>query len=294
MARIADDLLECVVFLGLPSGPPDKGHISLDLSGTGFFVTVPSETDPDWAYIYLVTAMHVAEKVAGREFYVRFNRQSGGIGLARCAVDLRWWIHPGDAQVDVAVCLWDPSIDAEFKAISTNIFLQDDMGTAHNIGIGSDVCVVGLFTRMSGEKRNHPLVRMGALAMVPKEPVPTRRAQMDAYLIEIRSFGGLSGSPAFACNPWWDPGTGRAEWRFLGLLHGHWNLTPEERHANLDADDGGTTDQINTGIAIVIPAIKILEVLNHTEFAEKRQAHDRERSMLNAREGAAREGANEP
>ena len=42
-----------------------------------------------------------------------------------------------------------------------------------------------------------PILRMGNLAAYPQERVQVEGVEMDAYLIEARSIGGLSGSPVF-------------------------------------------------------------------------------------------------
>ena len=40
-------------------------------------------------------------------------------------------------------------------------------------------------------------MRMGNVALMAGEPIPAHDYNMDAHLIEARSIGGLSGSPAF-------------------------------------------------------------------------------------------------
>jgi hypothetical protein len=47
--------------------------------GTAFFVSIPSETDPDIGYVYLVTARHCVEapKRVGN-LYIRVNLKAGG------------------------------------------------------------------------------------------------------------------------------------------------------------------------------------------------------------------------
>ena len=57
---------------------------------------------------------------------------------------------------------------------------------------------VGLFTKYFGRSNLIPIVRTGNIAMMPKEKVPLGSFGLtDAYLIEGRSIGGLSGSPIF-------------------------------------------------------------------------------------------------
>lgn len=51
-------------------------------------------------------------------------------------------------------------------------------------------------------------------------------------------------------------------------MHGHWDLEPGE---SVDvADDLNGKAGVNMGVAIVVPAIKIMETLNHKELVELR------------------------
>jgi hypothetical protein len=113
---------------------------------------------------------------------------------------------------------------------------------------------------------------------MPDEKVDTNTfGSIDAYLIEARSIGGLSGSPVFvhlgivrniqgqirhASNP-----TGI--FYLLGLVHGHWDI-PENATDNMTEDISG--GKINMGIAIVVPAVKIFEIINQPKWIEERQA----------------------
>ena len=96
--------------------------------------------------------------------------------------------------------------------------------------------------------------------MIPDEPVPTKMGMTEAYLIEARSIGGLSGSPAFVYK--------RNRFYLLGLMHGHWDIPPENKNDFVDMDSFGS---VNMGIAIVVPAKKILEVLNQPKLVELRR-----------------------
>jgi hypothetical protein len=48
-----------------------------------------------------------------------------------------------------------------------------------------------------GRHQNVPIVRVGNFASYPAEQIQTGFGRMDAFLIEARSIGGLSGSPVF-------------------------------------------------------------------------------------------------
>jgi hypothetical protein len=72
---------------------------------------------------------------------------------------------------------------------------------------------------------------MGNIAMIPTEPIETKdHGSMEAYLIEVRSMNGLSGSPVFVLNPIAGKITKKGlfdtKWHLylLGLNSGHWEL----------------------------------------------------------------------
>ena len=49
---------------------------------------------------------------------------------------------------------------------------------------------------------------------------------------------------------------------FLGLIHGHFDVSTDRIDGALDP----SVEHVNTGIAIVIPYYKIEEALNHPDF----------------------------
>ena len=144
----------------------------------------------------------------------------------------------------------------------------------YDIGLGDEVFSVGLFTKYFGRSSLIPVVRTGNIAMMPKEGVPLGCFGFcDAYLIEGRSIGGLSGSPVFCRNTMKMPGmnekgqtkfiAGAGQIHLLGLVHGHWDLP-------IEFSDLEKTEAVNMGISIVIPARKILEVLFSPGLIEAR------------------------
>ena len=266
--RISDEVRQCAVFVGLPH-ILDDGQQILAFIGTAFAVSVPS-SNVGRQFIYLVTAKHVAERLADRPFLVRANTLEGG-SILLSGEGARWCTHPTDSSVDVAVASWIPRKELEVKTVPTSMFLTDAVIKEKNIGVGDEVFITGLFAHLSGSKKNLPIVRMGNLAMMPSEPVHTRLGDIEAYLIEARSIGGLSGSPVFVIASLFGPTY------LLGLMHGHWDIAPDLKNDAVLMDDD-TLGKVNMGIAIVIPAKKILEVLQHPELIEmRRTVNDAER-----------------
>jgi hypothetical protein len=154
-------------------------------------------------------------------------------------------------------------------------FATTDRVQSEEIGLGEETIIVGLFASHHGNARNIPIVRIGNIAAMPEEKVSTEIGKIDAYLVEARSIGGLSGSPVFVnMGIMRDRGgvlevekrvdgkkTVRAIY-LLGLMHGHF-------------DD--KKNSVNMGIGIVVPATKILEVINQEAVLkieqEKRKRH---------------------
>ncbi|MBA7673314.1 hypothetical protein ES703_81509 [subsurface metagenome] len=270
--RVPDEVRQCVAFIGLPVTIPDAQQ-GIRFQGTAFFVSVPSESMEGKSYIYLVTAKHVAIKLEGKTFMVRINTNDGKSALV-IGEGTQWWYHATDESVDVALIPFVPPAEFEYRSIPTTMFLLDEIIQGKSIGTGDEVFIAGLFAHLTGSARNLPIVRMGNIAMMPGEPVSTKEfGDIEAYLIEARSIGGLSGSPAFVRET---VTMGLGAFYLLGLMHGHWDIPLQSKNDAMRADED-TYGQVNMGIAIVIPAKKILEVLNQPRMIDARRAGDEAR-----------------
>src|SRR5271167_3183477 len=154
--RVPDQIRDCVVFVGLPEMPDPEYR------GTAFIVTVPGTQDNDFAF--MVTARHVAEKLEGKEFYIRANTRSGTAVALRGHADNPWWYHPTEKRhVDAAVTLFSPVDLSELAVdhIPLMMFADEKVIADHNIGIGDEIFVTGLFTKVTETTRNIPIVRIG-------------------------------------------------------------------------------------------------------------------------------------
>lgn len=112
---------------------------------------------------------------------------------------------------------------------------------------------------------------------MPEEPVKTSLGSVNAYLVEARSIGGLSGSPVFLHMPslrFFQSGTGRVEpppmkrtgpsFFLLGVMHGHFHIDPAGQYV-------ATSDYVNMGIGTVTPATAIIETIEQPSLAEGRR-----------------------
>ncbi len=271
--RVPDEVRDCVVFIGVQE-TGDDGQLVIRWGGTGFFVSVPSIGSPPVKYIYLVTAMHVVYAVQSRGFIIRANKQDGGAENIHVPPNAAtWWYHPSDANADVALVAFGlPNEQFLYRSVPTSMFMTEEIVRQGTLGLGDEVYLSGLFRNLTGTKRNLPIVRIGNVAMMPDERVPTEWGPMNAYLIEARSLGGLSGSPVFIHS------FASEQIYLFGLMHGHWKLPVN--YQTMDAeirareDFGDEGQMVNMGIAIVVPAIDILTTLNQPELTEARRQQD--------------------
>jgi hypothetical protein len=148
-----------------------------------------------------------------------------------------------------------------------------EMMRSNEVALGDEVFVSGLFRHHYGTNRNIPIVRVGNLAAMDEEKVSTRTLGLiDAYLIEARSTGGLSGSPVFVNlgihrmigGKIKQVSGDRPMFFLLGLVHGHYDIP-------LGDAGTGSNESVNAGIAIVVPFIAIQGVVEAFE-AKMREA----------------------
>jgi hypothetical protein len=212
----------------------------------------------------LVTAKHIIDGIgiAGSfEVLIRFNFKDGQARWVSSRLS-DWKYHPTEAAtVDVAVLpLQGIGLNVDHGVFPILGFATSERVAIEEIGLGEETFIVGLFANHYGNAKNIPVVRIGNIAAMLEEKVTTQLGLIDAYLIEARSIGGLSGSPVFVNLGKVREHGGNVEFHtssaiyLLGLIHGHY-----------DTEDERARD-VNMGIAMVVPAVKILEVLDQEDF----------------------------
>lgn len=247
-------------------------------NGTGFFVGVKSEDDPERMHSYLVTVKHVLQDKSGNYHplvFIRLNKKTGGakmIGLAlrgQNAVPIH--VHE-DPTVDLAVLPILPSTDVyEFKVLPDDMLTTKESFKEVDIREGDEVFFTGLFTPFFGAQRNYPVARFGRVALVTDEKIPWKNVMLDLYLIECQSFGGNSGSPVFFyLGATREPGSvviGGTKLLLAGVMKGSF----------LDAKEVIITETSpmavsleNVGIAAVVPSYKLHEILFSGALREAR------------------------
>jgi hypothetical protein len=269
--RIADQLLKSVGFVSrFQPGQP------LEFGGTAFIVGVKMDANASLAH--LVTAKHVAEAIEPAEAVIAMNAKDGEPRFLRTG-DQKWFYHPTEKDsVDVAVIPFGTPNEGLYDIgfIPEDIFATEKRIAEYDIGLGDELIIVGLFTRFKGVTQVSPIVRTGNIAMMPRDRLPIKGfGEMEAYLAEGRSIGGLSGSPVFVRNTvkWPVQSSkgishlyGLGDGHLLGLMHGHWEV-PLSFSATEQAEG------VNMGVSIIVPAKKILETLYHPELAAMRKEH---------------------
>ena len=275
--EIPDVIRTCVGFVGVRTSLADPIPV-----GTFFYVVHDNAG-------YVVTAAHVFEGVRAHSrdalLYLRINLAKTGSIWA--STPLTEWVAHSDLGIDLVACpiVFEPSV-VDLRAFPMASAATRPVVQQHNIGLGDEVFLTGLFVRHYGLSRNIPIVRTGAIAAMPEEPVPWRRptpdgpkdVEMEAYLIEARSIGGLSGSPVFAYVSNMRAGSLRLgvgpQYFLLGVMHGHWDAPPDETPQDLALTAEMKLESVNMGIGIVVPVDALLDLLNREPFASARAMRD--------------------
>ena len=233
--RVPDAIRDCAAYIYADSRGDGDRPVA-----TAFFVSVLAEAPERTDDIYLVTAKHVL--LGQSNLSLRFNNRHGSAQIERL-VNASQWDCSQDEGVDIAALLLDEQcawlVDVSYEPIPIDKFSRD---TAYDdVGIGDELLITGLFVSQPGQKRNIPIVRSGIIAAMPEDELRdvyqdnTESKPYFAYFAELRSTGGLSGSPVFVVNgparmvelnsntPWdVAAGVGTISFRLLGLIRGHW------------------------------------------------------------------------
>jgi hypothetical protein len=273
--RIDDQVRCCTSFLSIRKNVQD-GY-AFHPVGTVFFVG--EVLGRGRAIKYAVTARHVVD--LSRPFgslWVRCISADGKKKLFEFPPD-SWWSHP---TTDVAIApLLIPLEDYGLRFLPLELFADAAWLQEHDVGIGDHVVASGLFSQYIGQKRDAPIVRFGRIALVPDEPLripargPLPSMEFSVILAELGSWGGQSGSPVFVYfSVDRDLFAGEAlrskipNPRLLGLLHGHYNFPQGVVSLSETANDAHVL--LNSGIAIVVPATSVLELLAQDQAAAHR------------------------
>ncbi len=267
---IGDQYRKCVVFLFADVPDPDNRELKRTPAATAFLAGVPAPGPPPVGsegvfFRYLVTARHVV--ALSRKYgslFVRIHRADDSAVFMELPPDA-WHEHPSE---EVAVSLLRTSAPLNHVLIATDQFALDAKVGEYRIATGDEVFFVGLFSEHPGTDRNQPILRFGNISLMPDEKILVNvgdsTARIRAYLVEARSWGSHSGSPAFVFFPPDRFGNsisvGTALPIFLlGLVQGHQEIKSEV--AFIGDVLGSGKVPVNAGIAVVVPAQEIHDLL---------------------------------
>lgn len=295
--RVPDNFINCVVFAGYRE--QNQNSKEPKIGGTAFLYAQPQKNVKNHYHLYLITTKHSIEFIGQHssdgKVHLRFNKKIGENEETEktyswMSTEVKDWKH--HPQTDISIFSWleDRSggmNDLDVVAVMSNMAADKNLVRTELIGIGDEVLTVGLFSKRAGEKRNVPIIRIGNIAANPdeNETVNTKYIKdIEAYLVELRSIGGLSGSPVFV-NLGGSKVPALAGMRsnsrvlersptlikdsifLLGMMTAHWNTGEVEMDIDITSDD---KEALNTGIGVVIPFWKIQELLNDPELEIER------------------------
>lgn len=302
--RSRERLLNSVFYL-YPS--IEEANEGVDAGGTGFFISVPLENHPLHGMVYAVTNDHVIRE--GGATVIRLNTKGGVIDTIPLSIN-QWRSHPdGDDLAVAQIQLMNP-VHQYIHIVSTQL-LTPEVILNLDIGTGDEVYMLGRFALHEGKTRNKPVVRSGLISLMPdaeeKIDFQDGRPAQEAFLVEMRSLSGFSGSPVlfdFPLQPrkWleqdraikpdgWKTSTG--PW-ILGIDCG--SLRWREKVVKLERQGSGLVDrptdlqaESHSGFSAVIPAWKLHDLLNLEEFVMARQEKDKLVERVNRRGPATRD-----
>lgn len=298
MPRIADAYIDNAVYI---YSTIEDAEVGRGIGGSGFLVHVPFPNDKKFQQTYVITNRHVV--LSSATPVIRLNRIDDSTSSLVTSQEA-WILHPdGD---DVAV-LPIPLNRNEVRCISIGmeLFVTQKLIKEEDIGIGDDTIMVGRFIGHDGRQRNTPAVRFGNIAMMPQEKIKaTAGSEQEAFLVELRSMPGYSGSAVYIYSPnaMQDMSARRkgqsmaplADFNLfgpeaqehinlmdlkitpkgpylLGLDFCHLNKNIKVRNAADCPHPEGLFVRENTGMAGVVPAWKIAEILNSESLSTARQ-----------------------
>jgi hypothetical protein len=269
LMQVPDEMRKCALFVGYRTRPENDPIIT----GTAFLIGVP--TGGGTGIQYVVTARHLLDRMDERvpgisTMLLRMNMTGGKAKWID--FEMSNWQYHEDRSVDLAVAELPLDRETDHLCYRSEGFATPDVIALEGIGPADAVAIIGLFSVHPGEERNIPVVRVGNIAAMPERVFRQNVGTKEGYLVEARSIEGLSGSPVFVhvaplrINR---PAERNLDWKYylLGLMHGYFHTA--EGDSTTDRDRG---ERFNTGISLVVPVDRIIEVLSYERFKGPRDA----------------------
>jgi len=266
MPRIDDTLLDGVAFLYPTVESAQKRE---RLGGSAFLIGKPIEATKEVfgkvTYApYLVSNRHVVFE--GSAVVATINKRDGGEPYVVDIDQEAWVAHPeGDDVAATSVMGRFDRVLHKVSFIKVDAFFTRERAAEMALGVGDEVFMVGRFVNLQGVDVNRPAARFGSISAGPIM-IPTRGPggvirEQESYAVEMRSRTGFSGSPVCAYRTLATTLTNVPEGAkdFWGLLGVNWGYVRDEEGEN-------------TWLNGVVPAWKILDILNTPRLLEVHEA----------------------
>lgn len=274
MSRIQDEFLKTVIYLYPSEEDADNGT---DTGGAGCLVTVPSVKIKKILYVYAATNKHVIH--SAKSPVVRLNRIDGSTEIFPFKQN-DWTDHPDQDDISIVPISLDLS-KHKVKAISSNMFINKEIILSNNIGLGDEAYMLVRLPSYDGKSKNIPLACFGNISMMPDNPVKHSCGLfLESFLVDMRSTSGNSGSPTFVHIPPFSlrQNGGLLDTNFstyfLGINWGHIDLKDKVINKNSEKLKEHLSVKRNSGIACIVPAWKLLGLLNLEKFKAQRDIND--------------------
>jgi hypothetical protein len=291
MPRIDDRIRDATIYLYASAADAEKGETYQREpvnGGSGFLVWVKSAVNDNFGFVYAFTNWHVIDEA--KMPVIRITNCDGSVEIK--PLTAKDWTKHNESDL-VMVCLKSmvSETNLKYRAIRSDLFITKEMIELLNIGLGDDVYMVGRFIHHAGKKQNVPSARSGIISNMPHPSEPIRISNDDsepeAFLVEMRSLSGFSGSPVVLTLPFsqgylslernliiekenieigaWLLGIDRASFRIRDKVL---ELMPDR--CFLRESDGLFVNS-HSGHAVVIPAWRLTEMINREDFARARK-----------------------
>jgi hypothetical protein len=236
------------------------------LVGTAFAVTV--DAGECEAFNYLVSTREVVRRsIKFNRIYVRYLLADGGYVDTPTIPYDDWYPHP-DPRSDIAVHpMTETPADVQLQPVPLSMLTSDKEAKSLGVGPGDRLLSVGQFQPHPERSGPRPVISHGSVYLMP-QLVATRvlgpdstPMEVEGYLTEWRAWGGGAGSPVFRRSP-------QGDTVLLGMVHSHVHTDDPEAMGEALLD-GQLNEEF--GIAVVVPAQRVREVLEAGPIAEARE-----------------------
>ena len=275
MPRIPAAYVDSVVYL---YEAIEAAELNEPTGGCGVIVAVEDDQAPDSYYPYIVTNAHVAKEYRVVKYKTGNGPQYVDLSTAQ------WFYHPDGWDIAVCPLPLDDSSSHDFFMVPQTAFMTEMLMEEIPLRHGDELFMVSRYVGNARDLDDEPIVRFGTLAKT--HPVLREDGDgkdQESFLAEMRSLPGHSGSPTFVYFYGMQARLGADDIEHLPepgiyMLGIDWShpsvkrkllsgLHPGEVFGNFYVEE-------NSGLACIVPAWRIAEILSNDQLKEARQGAD--------------------